>query len=280
MDIDIKLLKTFLAVAEKNNLTKAAMTIGRTQSAISQQISKLETLLGSPLFIRHNKNISLTLQGEKFIHYAKKMVTLHNEMVDHFKDPDLMGEINFGMPEDFASFFLSDVLKTFKRLHPRILINVECDLTLNLFDKFNDNKLDLVLLKMAVSRGDISGTEVWSEKLEWVGEETISFRETVPLVLSPEPCVYRKRGIDALNRGSKDWNIVFSSHSHGSIIEAVRAGLGITILPKKMVPRDLKIIQNQQLPPLEDTHISLLKHAPSNDIIGCFESFILEKFKA
>ena len=73
--------------------------------------------------------------------------------------------------------------------------------------------------------------------------------------------------------------LVFSSPSYNNTIAAVKAGLGISILPGMMVPKDLKIIHNENLPQLEDTHISLLKHIKDNASINSFESFVLKKLR-
>src|SRR5690606_23908672 len=110
-------------------------------------ISKLETQIGKPLFIR-GRNFALTSEGEILLTYAKKIIKLNREAMDRFKQPELHGEVRFGLPEDFASVFLSDVLTEFTSLHPRILLNVECDLTLNLLGRFKNNEFDIVLVKM------------------------------------------------------------------------------------------------------------------------------------
>jgi DNA-binding transcriptional LysR family regulator len=96
-------------------------------------------------------------------------------------------------------------------------------------------------------------------------------------VLSPHPCVYRARAIKALEDRGIKWQLVFSSPSYNSTIAAVKAGLGISILPRIMVPKDLKIIDIEKLPKLEDTHISLLKHTKDNASINSFESFVFKK---
>lgn len=124
---------------------------------------------------------------------------------------------------------------------------------------------------------------MWSEALEWVG---ISFAQTnlrselLPLVLAPQPCVYRSRALTALEAANRRWRLVFSSHSYAGTIAAVRAGMGITVLPKNMIPKDLTIVsQPLELPDLADTHICLLKHDSTNSAVNSFESFVMGKLK-
>ncbi len=282
MNLDTVTLQCFLAVADTASFTKAANRVGRTQSAISQQISRLESLLGSTLVDR--KDFSLTSDGEIFQGYARKILALQLEAIDLFKEPLLQGEVKFGLPEDFATLFLADVLVDFARIHPRILLKIECDLTVNLFDNFKKHEFDLVLVKMSRPNEFPYGQNIWSEKLEWVGNSTVLDRlskdqNSIPLVLAPQPCVYRARAISALDSFALKWQIVFTSPSYAGTIAAVKAGLGITVLPKKMIPKSLQIINEDWLPLLCDTHISLLKHDNTNNVVSSLEKFIIQKLK-
>jgi DNA-binding transcriptional LysR family regulator len=187
------------------------------------------------------------------------------------------------LPEDFASVFLSDVLAEYCQLHPRILLNIECDLTLKLFARFKKKEFDLVLVKMSKPGDFPNGIDVWSESLEWVGSPEF-FRqdrsEAIPLVLSPQPCVYRSRAIKALEQAKRKWRIVFSSHSYAGTTAAVKAGMGVTVLPRNMVPEELNIIKHQKnIPELDNTHISLLKHNNKNPAVNSFEKFVISRIK-
>ena len=282
MGINTTALECFLAVVETKSFTKAAKRLGCTQSAISQQIVKLEKLIGKLLLVR-GKNFSVTSHGMVFLDYARKIFSLHMEALDRFKEPDLQGEVRFGLPEDLASVFLSNVLTDFSSIHPRILLNVECDLTLNLFERFKKNQFDLVVLKMNHPEKFPNGLNVWSQALQWVGDIHLLDcpNKPVPLVLSPQPCVYRARAISSLQKVGKKWRMVFSSHSFSRTIAAVKAGLGITVLPKNMVPKDVDIIKpSKKVPTLDDTYVSLIKHQSQNAAINTFEEFVLQKLKS
>lgn len=273
-------LQCFLAVVETGSFTKAAQKVRRTQSAITQQMNNLEKTLGKRLFDR-GKQVKLTKEGEMFLPYANKIFALHLEVLDRFSHPELEGEVRFGLPEDFAAMFLSDVLTDFSRLHPRIMLNVECDLTLNLFERFKKGAFDMVLVKMSRPEDFPNGVEVWSERLEWIGKRdyfsSLDMRAPLPLVLSPQPCVYRARAIEALEKAEKRWRIVFSSPSYSGIIAAVNAGMGITTLPRTMIPSSLEVIQDDCLPQLPDIHVSLLKQTNKNKCLESLEDFLLKK---
>ncbi|MFI0435749.1 MAG: LysR substrate-binding domain-containing protein [Parachlamydiaceae bacterium] len=273
-------LRCFLAVIETGSFTRAAQKVNRTQSAITQQMSKLERNLGKRLFDR-GKQMRLTKEGEIFLPYANKIFSLHLEVLDRLKHPELEGEIRFGLPEDFAAIFLSDVLTDFSRLHPRILLNVECDLTLTLFERFKKGYFDMVFVKMSRPEEFPNGVEVWSEALEWIGKNddflSLNKHVALPLVLSPEPCVYRASALQALEQAGIRWRIVFISPSYAGIIAAVNAGMGITALPRTMMPETLKVMQDDFLPPLPDIHVSLLKQTDKNECLQSLEDFLLKK---
>ncbi|NVK25018.1 MAG: LysR family transcriptional regulator [Gammaproteobacteria bacterium] len=274
-------LECFVAVSDTASFTKAADKVARTQSAVSQQISQLEKQLDCQLFYR-GKHLSLTTEGEILLSYARKIVQLNREAIDRFRSPELQGEVRFGLPEDFASVFLSDVLSEYTRLHPRMMLLIECDLTVNLFERFKNKEFDLVLVKMNRPEDFPNGIDVWSEALEWVGDQSLfdNKDQPLPLVVSPTPCVYRARAIETLNKLNRKWHVVFSSPSYAGTIAAVEAGMGITVLPRNMVPSSLPIIRtedNQQK--LTDTHISLLKHDENNLAVNDLEAFVDAKLK-
>lgn len=281
MHLDPMALQSFVALAETGSFTKAAERVGRTQSAVSQQISRLEEILGAVLLVRKRK-VSLTEAGEVLLSYARRMLQLQQEVLERFREPELQGEVCFGLPEDFATVFLADVLVEFSQSHPRIMLNVECDLTLNLLARFRDQEFDLVLLKMSRPEDFPNGVEVWSETLEWVGRgepevEEQRARGFIPLVLSPKPCVYRARTTEALEKVGLPWRIVYTSPSFAGTIAAVKAGLGLTVLPKNMIPAGLHALKNRYLPDLKDTHISLLTKEPCSKAVQSFAEHILKR---
>ncbi|MCW8871041.1 MAG: LysR substrate-binding domain-containing protein [Xanthomonadales bacterium] len=279
MSLDSITLQCFIAVAETGSFTRAAERVARTQSAVSQQIARLEELLGKPLLLR-GKALALTAEGEIFLGYARRIFALQHEAMDRFKEPELEGEVRFGLPEDFASVFLSDVLADFVRLHPRILLNVECDLTLNLLERFRQQQFDLVLVKMSRPEDLPNGLDVWTEPLEWVGDEgLVDADRPVPLILSPQPCVYRAGALEALDAAGRSWHLAFSSPSYAGTIAAVKAGMGLTVLPRNMIPPGCATATGKGLPVLTNTHISLLKHSARNPAVDSLEQFVLKQLR-
>ncbi len=257
--LDSVSLKSFIAIADIGSFSKAAHVIGRTQSALSLQIKKLEDNLGCSLFIRGGRKVALTEQGEIFSGYARRIIQLQMEVYSRLKEPEIEGEVRLGMPEDFATHYLPQVLAVFRKHHPRVQLNVECDLTLNLLEGYRNNKFDLILVKRDPQWVN-GGTRVWREPLVWAGATEWRAQKPLSLVLSPQPCIYRSRALAALDRAKMTWRIAYTSPSLAGTLAAVKAGLGVTVLPQNMLPSGLHPIRNElKLPELADAEIALMK---------------------
>lgn len=261
-NLDLDLLRAFAAIADTGSFSRAGERLLRNQSTISLQIRRLETALGRELMWRNARGVRLTPEGETFLAYARRLLDLNDEAVGVVREPHLAGTVRLGTPEDFATHRLPDVLAKFASSHPQVLLEVTCDLTLNLAGAFKEGRFDLVLLKR--EPGGASGTRVWREPLVWTTSRGIPdlWREVLPLVVSPDPCVYRKRALAALDQAGRAWRVAYSCAALSGTLAAVRAGLGIAVLPREMVPPGFAVIDGAPLPDLHDTEIALLERDP------------------
>lgn len=277
--VDTLQLKSFVAIAETGTFGLAAATVNRTQSALSLQIKKLEGQLGCELFDRTNRRVTLTPQGEIFLGYAKRMIQLQWEAFSRLREPDVEGEIRFGTPEDFATHYLPDVLASFRQHHPRVQLNVACDLTLNLIDGFHRGEYDVILAKRDPERVK-GGTKVWREPLVWAAVDGYQPEATLSLVLSPQPCIYRARALAALNRAKRSWHISYTSPSLAGALAAVKAGLGITVLPEHMIPAGVHPIRKEtKLPHLADSEVALLKKDELSKVAEVFADHVVQSLE-
>lgn len=259
--LDLDLLRCFVTIAETGSFTRAGDRLGRTQSTISLQVKRLEVQIGRAVFARTPRSLSLTPEGERLLGPARQLLRLNDAAIAELFEPDMTGRVRIGVPEDFATAHLPAVLSGFAKAHPLVELEVTCDLTLNLLDKFHEGAFDLVLVKREPS-AQLEGVRVWREPLVWVARDQLAVagQSTVPLVVSPEPCVYRKRAIDALEAVGRKWRVTYTSTSLAGSQSAVNEGLGITVLPREMVPPFLMpIIDDPDLPPLYDTEIALIE---------------------
>lgn len=263
-NLDLDLLRCFVTIAETGSFTRAGERLGRTQSAVSLQIKRLEDQIGRAVLERTPRSLKLTAEGERLLGSARQLLRLNDAAIAQLFEPDIAGNVRIGVPEDFATAHLPSVLSSFAAAHPLVELEVTCDLTLNLLESFNSGKFDLVLVKRQPGTGPSEGVRVWREPLVWAARDRLAAAdlERVPLVVSPEPCVYRKRATEALDAVGRPWRVAYTSTSLAGSLSAVRAGLGITVLPREMVPPELTpIVEDPDLPPLYDTEIALIEAA-------------------
>lgn len=256
------LLRALVTVVECGGFSMAGERLGRGQSAVSLQIKRLEEQLGAQLLVRSPRHIALTSEGELILDQARRILALNDELVTRAREPEIAGVVRFGAPEDFATSHLPNVLAQFAKNHPKVALDVTCELTLELLERFSSGNLDLALVKREPSEKS-PGLRVWREPLVWVGvdRKVLDGAVTIPLVVSPRPCVYRKRMTDSLDQKQRPWRIAYTCGSLAGSLAAVRAGLGITVLPKEMAPTDLTILNADMLdlPALEDTEMALVE---------------------
>ena len=282
-NIDVDLLRTFVTVCRLRSFSAAAAVVLRNQSTISLQIKRLEAILDRRLLSRSTHFVEPTEEGRALLEPAQRMIELNDQLLGRPMQPVAHGRVRLGTPEDFATFHLPDVLSRFSRSHPHVDLEVKCDLTLNLVRRFRAGNFDLILVKREPqSTARRSGTKVWREELVWVGARDARRAEdtALPLALSPEPCVYRKRALDGLRRSKKRWRISYTCESLAGTIAAVKAGLGITVLPREMVPSDLEVIgRSHQLPELPDAEIALLQHRTLSAAAALLSSHIVDSLE-
>ena len=260
-NLDIDLVRTFVTVTEARSFTRAAERLGRSQSAISLQMGRLETRLGCTLLSRDPRHVTLTADGETFLHQARRLLRLNDEIMGSLRQGDIEGEVRLGSPEDFATVHLPEILGAFAKSHPKVSLSVTCDLTLNLLEGLRNGALDIALVKREPLGPDL-GVRVWREPLVWVGADPgiLEQAERIPLIVAPSPCVYRKRAIGALERLGTPWRVAYTSPSLAGQHAALRAGLGVTVLPLEMMPPDLaRLGVPQGLPALQDAEIALMR---------------------
>jgi len=261
VNLDLDLIRAFVAVVETQNFTRAGTRLGRSQSTVSLQIKRLEEQIDTELFTRDPRRVVLTGHGEALLPQARRLLRLNDEIVGEMFEHSLEGEVRFGAPEDFATTHLPHILGDYAHSYPHVSLSVTCDLTLRLMEKMQQGKLDLALIKREPLGGDI-GVKVWREKLVWAGagEEVLHDGAPLPLVVAPTPCIYRKRATASLDAAGRAWRIAYTSPSLAGQHAALRAGLGITALPRDMVPKDLVLFGKEHgFPALPDAEIALIR---------------------
>ena len=253
------LLRAFVTVVKEKSFSAAAKKLARSQPAVSLQINRLEDLVDLPLMVRKSRSFTLTEEGEVMLDYAQRILRLNDEALLRLKQPDVIGKVRLGIPNEFAISYLPGLLAGFTKTYPGVELEVVSELSQTLLDSQSKGNLDIVI---AIHRDpDFSmSSDGWKEKLVWVaGKDSDELHlQTVPLVVAPHGCVYRYRMLKQLDSQMIPWRIVYTGTSYGGICAAVKAGLGVTVLAESTVPADLQpFAKSMQLPRLEDAKIDI-----------------------
>lgn len=255
--LDLDLLRAFVTVAETESFTRAATRLGLTQPAISLQIRRLEDHLDRRLFDRNQGGVHLTVQGGDLLPQARRLLAVNDEIVAGLSETEVEGDVRFGAPEDIASTHLPTIIARFAERHPRVRLSVACDFTANLMTALSQGRIDLALVKRRPAPR-ASDERVFEERLVWLARDAALFdARPVSLIVAPTPDAYRARALDALQAAGVGFREAFVSPSLAGQLAAVRAGLGVAIVPATLAPRDL-VVAGSLLPEPEPVEIALL----------------------
>jgi len=279
-NLDVDLLKTFIAIAEHGSYTKAADQVHKTQSAISMQMKRLEDIVSRPVFQKQGRTNTLTADGKRLLDYAYRIAKLNDEAISIFRQPELTGLIRFGTPEDYADSILPEVLARFARSHPLVQVDVECLGSAELSSAIKNKELDLSVITMG--KDTECDTIIRREQLVWVTamRHSAHEQEIIPLALSHISCSWRHMAIDALEAINRPYRIAYASSNSNAIAATVLAGTAIAAIPRFTIRPGMRILdETDNFPPLGNFEIGLLHAtAPCNNVIDALACHITESF--
>jgi DNA-binding transcriptional LysR family regulator len=281
--IDLDLYRTFVVIAEMSSFSKASELIGRTPSAVSMQIKKLETILGVSVFVREGRSVRLSTEGEALLGYARRILMLNEEAVSLFVSPEVEGEVRFGAPSDFGTRLLPNILSRFARSHPGVNVDVHLDGSPMLDEKVKKGDLDLVLFTARPGTGLARGGEiVFTEPLVWVGlEGGIAYeRDPLPLAVSTPGCPWRRAARVALDDAQKPYRISYTSFHSAGQEAALLADLAVAPFPASVVEPPLQALDARHgLPEIGDYHIVMRERAKAGKATHAFAKHVEECFR-
>lgn len=259
--IDSDLLQTFVRIADCGNLTSAAGKMGRTQSAISVQLRKLEEGLGTALFVRSVKGMALTPAGEALLTRAKSILADMRAAATLFREP-LTGSIRVGLPDDFDEAILERILCEFSRAHPGVQVLARSGCTSSYAAAIESRELDV-----AVCSGleDPGGEPLSIEKIVWAAQNSKSWSQAdpVPLAVLDRACYWRDLPMRLLDAAGRRHTTAFQSSSFASLQAALRAGVAVGLLPRSCVADGMEILTEAEgfpTPPVAHRAILLSAH--------------------
>ncbi len=266
MNLDLDLLRTFVAVADLNTFAAAAAAVCRTQSAVSQQMQRLEQLVGKELFARHGRNKLLTEHGIQLLGYARKILRFNDEACLSLMFSNLQGVLTLGASDESADTILPFLLNRISSVYPKLALDVSVKRNAFMVEMLNENKVDLVVTTHRPGQFDCLTLRTSPTHWYCAAEYVLQKGEPVPLVLLDDPSPFRDMVLTALNEANIPWRLAYVASTLPAVRAAVKAGLGVTARPVEMMSPDLRVLgKSDGLPALPDTEYLLCHNSSSHN---------------
>lgn len=233
INIPTELLRTLVAVVDLRSFTKAAQSLGVTQPAVSAQVKRLQVLLDCELFDKSAPGVILTPSGELLINYARRMLSLNDQIVEMAVPRLGTQPLRLGVPGDFAALLLPPVLAKFRASYPDIRFTVRSQHFDIMSRDLRQGELDL-MIGLSEKGIPMDTRHQWSEPMVWVRQPGFELDDDtpVPLVTFGEVCAFHRAAVAALNRVQRSFEVVFNGPSEACILSAVKGGLGVSMMAR------------------------------------------------
>jgi len=248
--LDLDLLRTLSVLQETGTLARASRRVGRTLSAVSLQLKRLESQCGRPLFRKSGRRLELNPEGERVLAAGRRMLALNDQLLEALREDVAGATVRLGLPQDVAERWLPTALARFTRARPRVQLEVRVDRNVILKELVASGAVDLaVTFDPEPGRPD---PEEAQAPVQWLAASGFPWSPgtPLPLVLFEPPCTFRRLALEALDRAALPWRVAFSSPSLSGLWAAVSAGLGVTVRTELGTPPRIRTLRDRRLPAL------------------------------
>ena len=268
--LDIEALRALACIVDSASFSAAAQQLGRTQSAISLQIKRLEQTVGQTLLRRVQGRVDgPTAEGASLLAYARQILRLNDEAYATVAQDAAPGTLRIGLPEELMESVFPAVMPQFQSLYPRLRLFVQADTAAAVRQSLAAGGLDVALYKHCGEAMPGSSEVLWQEPLRWMAgaayrDSPATLDGVMPLALFGENCVFRLAVTAALVRAEWPWVLQYSGSSTTGLCHAVRCGLGLTVLPCSLLAAgmaDVIRFDGRSLPALPPARL-LAEYAP------------------
>ena len=285
LGLDPDLLRAFVFIAEEGSFTRAALRVGRTQSAVSMQVQRLEGVLGQRLLSRGKGGaVQLTPHGQFLLLRARDLLALNDEIWRSFRAPSVHGTVRLGIPDDYALRYLPQILKRFAESHPSVQVDVLCLPSSDLVQRLRAGELDLTLCSDGVEPPGWPATPLWRGPLAWITSTRYAphREDPLPVALASDHCIWRLQALRALEGAGRPYRIAYRSATQIGTHAPVLAGLAVTVSTTSWLPDGLRPLRpDEGLPPLPEFGILMLRGAEARQpVTDALAAYIADTFKA
>ena len=257
-NLESDLLRTLVAIAETSNFTRASKVVGRSQSAVSVQMKKLEEIVDERLFERGPRGVVLTLAGEKLVKDARRIILLLDQASASLHSEPLDGCVRVGIPEEYGGTVLPKVLSRFCKIHPKVEVIVRCSPSSELNTELDKGDLDLVVVHEEADK--VGGEVLFNDPVVWITSDEHFQHECTPLPVAiyEKGCWWREWALGGLDQRQKDYRIAYVSNSPFGLKAAASSGIAVAILAQSQIPDGCRELTPEKgFPRLQGTNMVL-----------------------
>lgn len=284
---DLDLLRSFVAIAEERSFTRAAVRVGRTQSAVSLQMQRLEGLLGQTVIVRgKGGTVELNNEGLYLLERAKELLMLNDDIMHSMRASPVRGTVRLGFPVDLPTRFLPRILDRFSQAAPAVEVEVEVAPSCSMALRLKDAELDLVVLREGLEPRQWPVVEIWRSPMKWITSDAHlqHLRDPLPVANAPahcpwspselKECQWHAIVVRALEQGGRRYRVVSTSATIQGLLAAAQAGLAVTTtVADDSLPVGLRTVRDDEgLPRLPEFRYLMLKarepHQPATDMLA------------
>jgi len=282
--LDPDLLRSFTYIAEEGSFTRAAQRVGRTQSAVSMQVQRLESLLGERLLSRgKGGTVHLTPHGQFLLGRAREMLALNDEIWTSFRAPAVQGTVRLGTPDDYALRYLPQILKRFAESHPAVQVDVLCLPSSDLVARLRAGELDLTLCSEGHGAAGWPAVLLWRGPLHWITSVSHAPHrlDPLPVALAADHCTWAEAAVRALKGAGRPYRVAYRSATQMGTHAPVLAGLAVTVSTISWLPDGLRPLRPEEgMPALPDFAILLMQNPDARQpVTDALASYIAETFQ-
>lgn len=232
--LDLDAVQAFVRVADLGSFTRAADTLGTTQSAVSLKLKRLEARLGAALISRTPRRVELSPRGVVFLTHARALLEAQHQALASLSTT--RERVTVGISDHVAGPELPQLIARMHASHSQLLVEIRIGSSDDLLRRFDHRELDTVLVRFKSDRDD--GQPIAEEALGWFASPHWQHRanEPLPVATLAEPCGVRLLSADLLDRAGIDWTPSFVGGGVAAVSAAVMAGLGVAALAPRMLP--------------------------------------------
>lgn len=278
-NLDLDLARTFVAICETGNFSRAAEKVHRSASAISLQVKKLEGTVGRELFKRETRKVTMTEDGEVLLGYARRLLKLNDEAMSHFHAPAFSGTVRLGAPNDTGIIATPEILRRFADSHPHVNVEVRLGPTRDLRQRIARGELDIAIFSYDPELD--SSPPIHSEPLVWLGARNGTAYEKTPLPVSmaEHGCYWRTIALRGLDDAGVNYRIAYTSEFCQAQIAAVRADLAVAPVPISVISDELVHLGPRHgLPELGEYSMTLAKRDGHGAIEDALAEHVVASF--